>query len=136
MNDTQSASINARTTEKDVVFSYLDALLDETDAMKPCDVKEHLAVPEVSCQSVFSSLSCLLETEELPQDLHERHFCGQLPYLVEAAAVDVLVWEGVQQVVPGLDAQLCFQHLCPLRTDAGKVVDGLLSQVFHIRFYD
>ena len=109
-----------------------DALLDESDSMEPSDVKEHLTVPEVACQVVLTSLSCLLETEELPQDLYERHLGGQLFYLIKAAAVDVLVGEGVQQVVPGLDAQLGFQSLSPRWANAWNVGDGLLLQVFHL----
>ena len=130
MVDAEPAAVDTRTPEEDVVFPYLYALLDEFDALKPSDVEKHLAIPEVPCQPMLASLSRLFEAEELPHDLHERHLRGQLVNLVEAAAVDVLIGEGVQEVVPGLDAQLGFQHFRPRRADAGKVVDGLLLQVF------
>lgn len=132
MVDAKPAAIDARASEENVVLAYLHALLDEADALEPSHIKEHLAVPEVACQVVLTSLSCLLETEELPQDLYERHLGGQLFYLIKAAAVDVLVREGVQQVVPGLDAQLGFQSLSPRWANAWNVGDGLLLQVFHL----
>ena len=132
MDDTQAASVNTWAAKEDIVPAKLDALLDESDSVEPCDVKEHLAVPEVACQVVLTSLSCLLETEELTQDLYERHLGGQLFYLIKAAAIDVLVREGVQQVVPGLDAQLGFQSLSPRWANAWNVGDGLLLQVFHL----
>ena len=131
MNDAEPASIYPGTSEEDIVLAYLYALLDVSDAMKPGDVEEHLSIPEVSCQSMLTSFACLFETEELPQHLYEGHFCGQFADFVEAAAVDVLVGEVIQQVVPGFDTQLHLQHLCPLRADAWQVGDGLLPKVFH-----
>ena len=82
MNDAQPAPINAWSSEKDVIFPCLYALLYVFDAMKPSDVKKHFSVPEVSGQTMFASLSRFLETEELSQDLHKRHLGGQLAYFV------------------------------------------------------
>ena len=57
MDDTQPAAIDTRTSEENVVLPDLDAFLDIADAMKPCNIQKHLAIPEVSRQAVLASLS-------------------------------------------------------------------------------
>ena len=47
MNDAQSPSIYARTAEKDIVLAYLYTLLYVFDALKPRNVEEHVAIPEM-----------------------------------------------------------------------------------------
>ena len=124
MVDAEPAAIDAGAAEEDVILVHLHALLDVADALEPSDIEEHLSVPEVAGQPVLAPLACFLEAAKLSHDLHEGHLRRQLAYLVEAAAVDVLVGKRVQEVAPSLDAQLGLQQFRPLRADARQVGYG------------
>jgi hypothetical protein len=67
-------------------------------------------------KALLPALAHLLETDELPANLHERHVGGQFRGAVEAASVYMLVGEIIQQVAPGLQTQFLLQQVGPLGT--------------------
>lgn len=93
----------------------------EGRGLKPYKVSDAMAVGEMCDKAALAPYPLFLEAKYLAFYLNEGHICSQFMDIVQSRAVDMLVWEVVQQAAERRNAEFRFQQLSPLRANAWKV---------------
>ena len=132
MGDVDAPVERARPPEHDIVRTRLVNRHDILDAVEPHQVDDALPVGEVGHQAAFPPLAFRVETQDLPADLHVGHVRCQLMDVIQARAVDMLVREGIKQIMKRTDLQLIRQQLCPFGTHSRQKFHILTLQIHHM----
>ena len=103
------------------------------DTLKPDQVYHTRSIGEVGHQPALTSLAYRLEAKDFASQLYVGHRAVYLADGVDAAAVDVLVREIVQQVLLRRDSRLLAKYGRPLRPDARQELDVACGQIEHVR---
>ena len=99
-------------------------------AVKPREVTDARAVGKVSHDAFLTGAHGeSLETQDLTDDLHERHFAREFVDGVDLRAVHIFVRIVFQQVTIGLDAKFVAQHLLAVRAYPWQVLDVLTENI-------
>ena len=101
------------------------------DALKPDQIYHTVPIGKMRHQPTFPPFSFCFKTENLPLELHIRHVCRQLMYIIQTGAVYVFIRKIVQQIVQGGHVQFVFQEFGSLRPHSGQISNVLLQDIIH-----
>ena len=113
--------------EHEILGTDLVGLLGVFATIKPREVGDGSTVGEMRYDAFFPRTHReSLETQNVADDLYERHVARQFVDGVDLRAVDIFVRIVFEQVTIGLDTELIAQHLLAVRPYARQVFDILV----------
>ena len=124
--------IDGGLAEHDIFGVHLIVLRNLLGVHEPHQVNNPRPISHV-CHNTFLPRSHikLLEAQNLPFHLYERHLAGELIDMEHPTAVHIFIRIILQQVTKCLDAQFLAQDLLSLRTDSWHILNVLFEDGVH-----